>query len=1027
MDVISNLSKRKFYRKKIFTSLAGLGCATCLASIGNANTYNTTVNPSVTTLVDGDRVETTNQEGILDTSSSSPGVQIPSNGKITVSASFDQSAPAPTVAQRSAIYLSNGITNQLGTGTEVTASFSGPAYAGINRTFDGIYLGSTSSLNANQLTLTVSSTNPDVNSLNGIFAPGNVDLGSNSQVNVTSNGLGSVTGLMIQKNLTADHFTLNVAGPSTIGIYAAGAGTTIDLGTGSAINSLYSGTATGIYIISAGSLVADQLGITLQHSSNTGSGGEGMFLNYSGAPSSLSVNLKDNSSIFTYGTRTSGIYAWNSGVLFQANGNLTIETRGAESQGFVAQSGAVANLGTSASITTWGNTNQSASNIPNYSSAAVMARGGTITIGDNSSLTTHGNGYSMGLFLNGNGSIVTVGDNVKISTYGTFDSSSRAPFGILSLTGSPIFIAGKKLHVTTYGNGASGILTQNASTMDLGQNATIATFGSDASALEIYTTATLIADGAKFITAQSDSDAIVAGGTTVTTLTGTSGATTISAANGTGMALNMSASSQLIGTGVMNILGNIKNLATSQVNLTFDPNSYLLGSWVTDATATGNLTLNGNSLWDMTSNSNLTNLTLNGGKVQFSGNDFYTLTPQNMSGNGTLGLRADIGIQQGDLVNVLGSSGGNYLLSIRDYGNQPTDSSYEHLVVQTADGVGEFSLAHPVDAGAWRYGLHRGGGTDSPDNWYLYKSGEITPAADAAINDNRASYLLNYSEIQTLLLRMGDIRKNPDQGNVWAKVNFGEYDVNQSGYSDGFHQTFKGFQAGGDGKRQWGSADVYLGATAGFNRSNQSYSEGKGSIDSKFLGAYGTYIHPSGFYTDVALKFGWQDQEFRVRDSGGYLVTNEISTRGIWGTAEVGKTFPIGKKGWYLKPQIQIGLGHQSGEDSVTSSGTDLYYNSYDSVIGRLGLVAGYEIKKGENPINLYAKASYIHEFDGRTAVTIGSETFRPDLGNSWWVYGVGVTARVKDKHNLYLDIERSTGGKFTQLWKFNAGYRFQW
>ena len=212
MDVISNLSKRKFYRKKIFTSLAGLGCATCLASIGNANTYNTTVNPSVTTLVDGDRVETTNQEGILDTSSSSPGVQIPSNGKITVSASFDQSAPAPTVAQRSAIYLSNGITNQLGTGTEVTASFSGPAYAGINRTFDGIYLGSTSSLNANQLTLTVSSTNPDVNSLNGIFAPGNVDLGSNSQVNVTSNGLGSVTGLMIQKNLTADHFTLNVAG-----------------------------------------------------------------------------------------------------------------------------------------------------------------------------------------------------------------------------------------------------------------------------------------------------------------------------------------------------------------------------------------------------------------------------------------------------------------------------------------------------------------------------------------------------------------------------------------------------------------------------------------------------------------------------------------------------------------------------------------------------------------------------------------------------------------------------------------------
>ena len=90
-------------------------------------------------------------------------------------------------------------------------------------------------------------------------------------------------------------------------------------------------------------------------------------------------------------------------------------------------------------------------------------------------------------------------------------------------------------------------------------------------------------------------------------------------------------------------------------------------------------------------------------------------------------------------------------------------------------------------------------------------------------------------------------------------------------------------------------------------------------------------------------------------------------------------------------------------------------------------MLAGYELKGGKNPINVYAKASYNHEFQGDYGLNMNGAIINGDLGDSWWTYGVGITAQISNKHNFYADIERASGGDFTQNWKVNAGYRFQW
>ena len=95
--------------------------------------------------------------------------------------------------------------------------------------------------------------------------------------------------------------------------------------------------------------------------------------------------------------------------------------------------------------------------------------------------------------------------------------------------------------------------------------------------------------------------------------------------------------------------------------------------------------------------------------------------------------------------------------------------------------------------------------------------------------------------------------------------------------------------------------------------------------------------------------------------------------------------------------------------------------------MGRIGFLAGYDMKKGKNPINIYGKLSWVSDFGSDLKTTVGGQKFNTDLGSNWWVYGLGITSQIKDKHNLYLDLERASGGDFTQKWQLNGGYRFAW
>ena len=468
---------------------------------------------------------------------------------------------------------------------------------------------------------------------------------------------------------------------------------------------------------------------------------------------------------------------------------------------------------------------------------------------------------------------------------------------------------------------------------------------------------------------------------------------------------------------------------------------------INGATLTGwidplDMQMGSSSTWTMTGDSVLASQTFldNTAHVIFAGGDgvqtFSRLTIGDLEGTGGFytmrtNLVGNGAGSMGDLLEVTGFSEGNHNLEVQNSGSTAVSGTETLTIVGTADGAATFGLTHKVEVGGYLYDLRRTAADDT--NWELYSTGKYTPAAGASIDAFAGGYLLNYAETQTLLQRMGDLRQTESQHGAWARLFGGKFDANSSSFLSGFDMSYSGVQAGYDQKISLknGKGDFHVGGMLGYAKGNLNYMTGSGSINSKTLGIYGTYIAPSGLYTDLVLKYGWMNYDFKVLDTAGDRVTGrDINTSGISVSLEVGKKIHFDKEqkqGWYLEPQAQLSVGHQSGDSFTASNGLRVDVDSYTTTLGRLGMNIGYELKSGRNPVNVYGKVSYMHEFNGDIGFEMNGIESQQSFGNSWWAYGVGITAQINKKHNIYLDVERSSGGEFRQPWSVNGGYRFNW
>lgn len=266
-------------------------------------------------------------------------------------------------------------------------------------------------------------------------------------------------------------------------------------------------------------------------------------------------------------------------------------------------------------------------------------------------------------------------------------------------------------------------------------------------------------------------------------------------------------------------------------------------------------------------------------------------------------------------------------------------------------------------------------------------------------------------DMNDLMKRMGELRTSPEGIGGWARV----YGSEQA--HDGIDMKNASVQVGAD-------ADVGMGWKAGaaFSYTDGSSDMTAGSADHKACGlaAYGTWLGEGGHFVDLIAKVSRVETDYGIKGTSGRFENNAFSL-----SAEYGRHFELAG-GAFVEPQVEVTWGRIMGDDFLNSEGVRIEQDDFDSLIGRMGVRAGFNFPKDKGLV--YARASVLHEFKGESeaVASLGAKSVRmsDDIGGTWGEFGVGANFRLTPATYTYVDLERTTGGEVSEMWRWNVGVR---
>lgn len=291
-----------------------------------------------------------------------------------------------------------------------------------------------------------------------------------------------------------------------------------------------------------------------------------------------------------------------------------------------------------------------------------------------------------------------------------------------------------------------------------------------------------------------------------------------------------------------------------------------------------------------------------------------------------------------------------------------------------------------------------------------------------------SSILVWRNDMNDMYKRMGDLRIGAESG-LWARAYGGRisYDANNAYMKDSYWAA----QVGMDKRLASG---WHVGGAFGYNDGSATYRYGgKGDPKLYTLAAYATRVSEDGQYVDIIAKVGKLSNKFTAYNKYSApalrnYVEGKYDTYGYGISAEYGKKIRMGKG--FVTPQAELTWSRLSSDSfaAAAPSGESMRVNqsSVNSLIGRLGVVAGVESDKG----NFYAKASLFHEFDGDGHILFsepGKTGKRSSfsLKDTWAEIALGGNYYLSPRSMIYADFTKSFGGDYKVDWRINAGIRF--
>lgn len=295
--------------------------------------------------------------------------------------------------------------------------------------------------------------------------------------------------------------------------------------------------------------------------------------------------------------------------------------------------------------------------------------------------------------------------------------------------------------------------------------------------------------------------------------------------------------------------------------------------------------------------------------------------------------------------------------------------------------------------------------------------GEIVHAKNSKIEAFNNMSTLAYSqwrhETSSLTKRLGEIRHSPKSIGLWTRVYGSEYELG----NDEMTYTNNSLELGFDTDVGYG---FKVGAAVSYTDGKTSALNGNADNDIYSLGLYGTYLAENGIYVDLTGKFSKISNDFTYTNFSGDYDNNAYSF-GI----ETGWNFKLNDS-LFIEPQAQFIYGKIVGDDFTASNGVTVSQDDVDAKLLRGGLRAGFNFPEDMGLV--YAKASVVHDFDGKAEFTAAKDgdfvNMNSDLGGTWCEYGLGANINWSKNTYTYVELEKTTGGDLEENYRWNIGIR---
>lgn len=264
-----------------------------------------------------------------------------------------------------------------------------------------------------------------------------------------------------------------------------------------------------------------------------------------------------------------------------------------------------------------------------------------------------------------------------------------------------------------------------------------------------------------------------------------------------------------------------------------------------------------------------------------------------------------------------------------------------------------------------------------------------------------------------------------DEDGIFAKALGGKTSSDVSGLKDS--NSYWGAQIGYDKALANG---WHTGIAFDYRDGDSDYLlGGKGDNKLYSFGVYGVKKMEDGSYFRVAAKAGRVENEYDVYTELRNKLHADYKANAYGLTAEYGKTF--GSEMSYITPKVQLTWSRVGSKDYTGSANNgaimNIYQDSYDSLVGRLGFEAGMKKAHGSLHAGLYLAHEFSGDIDTRYFAKDGgwkSTSFDGD--DTWAELVLGGEYRLGRNSQLYADFARDLGGDFQRKWKLNAGIRLR-